>query len=112
MTLLAVLAGGALGSVLRALATAWNGRWPWGTAVANLAGAGLVGVIAAAEVEGPWLAFASAGMAGGLTTFSTWMVEAEALRREGRVAAAALHVGGTLAAGVGLVVLAHVLVGG
>lgn len=82
-----------------------GGRRPWGTAVVNVSGAFLLGLVVAflAAGEPPdWLAGLAIGFFGGYTTFSTWMAESLALMREGRRAAWWLtaNLGGMLALGV------------
>lgn len=85
MTVLVVLLAGAVGAWARYEVAGWvQARtfptWPWGTAVVNLTGTALLaGIIAAnqAGLAGPQLVtVAGTGFCGGLTTFSTWMVEA------------------------------------
>lgn len=72
--LLLVAAGGAAGALLR-----WGltllGRAPWPTVAANVAGSLLLGVVVAA---GPsWaVTLLGAGVAGALTTYSTFALEA------------------------------------
>ena len=82
--LLAVFAGGFLGTLLRgALAeglTQGPGEWPWPTFAANIAGAILLGyaVTRLAERLPPTRyrrSFLASGLCGALTTFSTMMVE-------------------------------------
>jgi CrcB protein len=51
---------------------------PLGTAVVNLAGAFLLGSILGAGGDSSWWT-AAAGFTGGLTTFSTWMLETSGL---------------------------------
>jgi len=96
----AVAAGGALGTMARyelALAEpVASGRFPWATFSANVLGALLVGVFLAALVDS-WVParyvrpFAVVGFCGGLTTFSTWMVESVLLVRDGAAATAVLY---------------------
>lgn len=79
-TLLLVAAGGAIGSVLRALATYAlpSGRLPWATIVVNVVGSLLIGVILArvSMSEGSTPngvhAFWVVGVCGGFTTFSAF----------------------------------------
>jgi CrcB protein len=82
--LLAVFAGGFLGTVLRgALAdsvTQGAGEWPWPTFAVNIAGAIVLGyaVTRLAERLPPTRyrrSFVASGLCGALTTFSTMMVE-------------------------------------
>lgn len=101
----AVGAGAAVGAWLRWVLAVWlnqpNGVMPWGTLVANLVGAYLVGLafgfFATLPAMPPfWRLFIVTGLLGGLTTFSTFSAETFALLEEGRLAMAALYAGGSL----------------
>lgn len=74
---LAVIAGG-LGALVRAEATARLGMRR-GTAVVNLAGAFLlglvVGIAGGADSDAGSVVVLGVGALGGMTTFSTWMLE-------------------------------------
>jgi CrcB protein len=109
----AVAVGGALGTVARYELTlaepVRSGRFPWATFTANLAGSFVLGIVVGALVEtrgatGVLRAFAVVGFCGGLTTFSTWMVESVLLTRDGNAGVAALYVAVSLVAGVAAVV--------
>ena len=95
-----ILVGGAVGTLGRAgLAEAFpprNGSWPWGTFVANLAGALLLGwlVTRLAERIAPtrqWRFLLGTGLAGALTTFSTFQIETIRLAKEGHGAVAVAY---------------------
>jgi CrcB protein len=104
-----VFAGGALGALARfGLLEAippQPGEWPWATFIANLAGALLLGVVAARFIESrppsryraPLLA---TGVCGALTTFSTLQLEALVLGRDGHTAMAAAYVLVSIALGL------------
>ncbi len=108
-----VMAGGALGAGLRfwlggALLRQFGGALPWGTLVANLAGAFAVGFLATwLQDRGPiaesWRAFLIVGVLGALTTYSALMLEMLLFARAGRIGTAALYLGITLVAGLLLV---------
>ena len=82
--LVAIVAGGFIGTVLRALTGELlphdPAEWPWATFLVNVCGAGLLGYVATGlrthprppAYRGPFLA---TGLCGGLTTFSTLQVE-------------------------------------
>jgi CrcB protein len=100
-----VALGGALGAVLRFLATlVWPA--PWGVLAINVLGSFLIGVLAV------WLPpraalFLVTGVLGGFTTFSAFSLDALRLIEGGRLGTAALYVGGSvalslLACGLGL----------
>lgn len=94
LTALAVGTAGGAASVLRyGLDIRWPAgdvgsplrRQPWGLWAANLLGSLLIGV-ASAGPHGLWATVLAAGAAGGLTTWSTWVVTAH---RRWQAAAAA-----------------------
>ena len=91
--LLAIPLGG-FGAVARVFTTRLGERHvPGGaitmTALINIVGAGLLGVVAALGNDVALLVLGG-GLLGGLTTFSTWMVEVDTLHRRGLVAWAAV----------------------
>lgn len=82
--LLAVFAGGALGTLARVtletFAASDPGRWPWPTFVANVTGAFLLGYFTTRLLERLPISsyrrpLLGTGLCGGLTTFSTMQVE-------------------------------------
>lgn len=83
--LLAIAAGGAIGSVGRHLVVLLVGRmagtdWPWGTLTVNVAGGFAIGLLAEFVAQrwhgGPELrAFLITGVLGGFTTFSAFSLE-------------------------------------
>lgn len=50
-------------------------RWPSGTLLVNLVGSFLLGLFSALALDGAQLALLGTGLCGGLTTFSSWMVQ-------------------------------------
>lgn len=110
----AVAVGGALGTVARyelALAEpVQSGQFPWATFTANMLGSFLLGIVVVVLAEtrgstGALRAFAAIGFCGGLTTFSTWMVESVLLTRDGSTGTAALYLAVSLVAGLVAVTL-------
>lgn len=105
--LLVALAGGA-GAVVRfALARLGHpDRLPWPILVANLAGAFVAGLATSLLGGEPLLLLVVVtGFCGGLTTFSTWMVETVQLADRRRMRTAIANVTVTLVAGVALAAL-------
>lgn len=106
MSVLAVAAGGALGSAARFaignLARAWWGAsFPWGTLLANVLGSFLLGFLAKLGLESramsPALRLAlTTGFCGGFTTYSTFNLETLGLFDGGEPGKAAVYVGLTL----------------
>ena len=78
------------------------GAWPWATLLVNLAGAFVLGLVAA---RGFRRALLGQGFCGALTTFSTFQLELLDLLEDGDVALALLYAGGSLAAGTAAVTL-------
>ncbi len=116
MAVLAVAGGGALGAVARYVATGMVQRlapsWPAGTAIVNVVGGLLVGLIAGvlAARQGSshqWQLFLIVGVCGGFTTFSAYSLETVRLLQSGAwpvaLVSTVVQVIGSLAAtGVGL----------
>ena len=100
---LAIAAGGAIGSVFRHFAglgalSLLGASFPYGTMFVNIAGSFVMGVLIAAfaHIGNPsqeMRAFLTVGLLGGFTTFSSFSLDALTLYERGQVAAAALYVG-------------------
>jgi fluoride exporter len=105
--LLAVFAGGALGSGARMLADllpSAGGGWPWGTFVANFTGSLLLGYLLprfqmAAVPTTLTVPFVCVGALGSYTTFSIFSVETLELLEAGRAGMAALYVSASIVSG-------------
>jgi fluoride exporter len=114
MTLLLVLAGGALGAVCRFLvdrvaSSRLGSALPWGTLIVNVAGSLVLGLLAGTGSALPgWLgALAGTGFCGALTTYSTFSYETVRLAGGGTSGRgrAILNVAATLVAGLGAAAL-------
>lgn len=120
ITLLLVMAGGAFGAGLRwlvgqALIRQMQHGFPWATLIVNLVGAFLAGWLlvrlqghAQAAILRPLLVV---GLLGGLTTFSSLMVECLVLTRSPQPATALVYLATTLLGGFMLVALGARLAG-
>ena len=110
LNFVAVGLGGTIGAIGRYLLAVWastaleQGEFPWGTLVANLAGAFLIGllVVPFSRWDTPTAVrlFVTTGLCGALTTFSTLMLELVLFYRYGYTGLLLLYVGSTLAAGL------------
>jgi len=103
----ATLGAGGLAAVLRYLlstALAGRGTLPWAVVVVNVVGSAIGGTAVGLAQGGAISADARlvllAGVAGGLTTFSTWSVDSIQLFLDGRWRAALGNIGLNLAVGV------------
>ena len=112
-TWMAVVLGGALGSAARhgvniATARLVSVPGPWPTAIVNLLGSLVIGVLAGA-LAGQRLSmspvartFVFVGILGGFTTFSSFMLDSLTLLHTGVAMKAVLNLAGQLAIGVAL----------
>ncbi|HWJ09261.1 MAG TPA: CrcB family protein [Nocardioides sp.] len=76
MSALLVALGGAVGSALRyALGQRYDDRWHPGTLAANTGASLLLGACAGWALEGSALALVGTGICGGLSTYSSLMVQ-------------------------------------
>lgn len=113
-TLIAVGAGGAIGSVLRYAVTLvmverFGPGFPWHTLTINILGSFFIGAVSAyvqsATGVPPALgAFLTVGVLGGFTTFSTFAYDTLTLVNDGAAPLAAAYCVGSVALGVGAAV--------
>jgi fluoride exporter len=108
-TLLAVAAGGALGSIARfwlaAVVTALTGpRFPWGTLLINVLGSFVIGLVAALTLTPERVGmhpdlrvFLMVGVCGGFTTFSAFSLQTLELLQAGDALPAAGYILGSVA---------------
>lgn len=104
--LVAIAIGGALGALARHGAagvgnTLFGIDFPWGTLIVNVVGSLLIGIAYVLLIErlalSPiWRSALIVGFLGAFTTFSTYSLQAIALLQEGRLAAAASYVLGSV----------------
>ena len=103
---LAVGCGGALGAVSRFAVAEAIERRVVDTALVNVVGSLLFGIVLGLDAGGPTSLAATTGFCGAFTTFSSFAVETVRLAEKGHVASAITNAGGTL-----LVAFAAVLIG-
>jgi CrcB protein len=113
VALLAVAVGGAVGGTTRYEIVAHShraaGAFPFAIFVINVAGAFVLGaIVAIASARGPrgttLRLLVATGFCGGLTTFSTWMLDADSLVRDGHAALAIASIAVSLIAGLAALV--------
>ncbi len=119
-TLLAVMAGGAVGTLLRYMVGLYAGRlagtgFPWGTLFINISGSFLIGVLAELfalrwNAEPALRAFLVIGICGGYTTFSTFSLDTAVLAGRGEMAYAALYILSSVTLSIGALYLATWLI--
>jgi CrcB protein len=118
--ILAVAAGGALGSVARYLAGIASTKvfglaFPWGTLFINIAGSFLIGAFVelfALKADLPQEArvFLTVGICGGFTTFSTFSLDAYVLMERGEWLPAAAYIAGSVVLSIaGLIAGLHLV---
>lgn len=109
--------GGSIGSLCRYGIARWAGNrfkgvFPWGTLIANITGAFLLGFLQGQPRPEIWLLFLGTGILGGLTTFSTWMLESLRLMEEGEHGTALMNLVCSAAAGMFVFWLGTICAGG
>ena len=102
-----VFVGGGVGAAARFAVARWlygyefARQFPWATFGINVVGSFVLGLISVGLAHRPgWRALLGVGVCGGFTTFSTFSVEAFALLKDERYAAAGGYVFGSVAAGL------------
>ena len=115
---IAVLVAGALGALLRysvSLAMSRFGRFPAAVLIVNVVGAAIGGTVLGLSHNGMPAGLhliLLTGLAGGLTTFSTWSVETMQLLETGRYRTALLSVSSNLVLGIAVAAGAYLLFSG
>jgi fluoride exporter len=96
-------APGSRGSSLRGRGHKARLHWPWATLLVNVAGCFIIGVSHAATMKlglaPEWQTALATGLAGGLTTFSSWTTATVRLLTEERFGSAVLNVAANLGLG-------------
>ena len=107
LSLAAIGLGGMIGASVR-----WGvnelvpeSSFPWATFLVNVVGCGLLAGVDWSALRQDVRMAAGTGFCGGLTTFSTFAVEAVTLADDGRTGVAALYVGASVAVGLGTYVV-------
>ena len=85
---LVALAGG-FGAVARYWLGTWSGKLPWGILLANSIGSFIAGLAVAGSIETAWIII---GLAGGLSTFSTFAAQTHNLIAKKQLALASLNI--------------------
>ena len=92
--------GGACGAVLRYSVTLLATAIQWSSNVAiflvNVVGSLVMGLLVSSCQQSQWLLFATMGLCGGFTTFSTYSMQSVTLLQQGRYGAACLYMVGTM----------------
>lgn len=106
MGYLLVFLGGGFGAMLRHGVNLGAARWlglnfPWGTAVVNVTGSLIMGLIAGwfalrADASQGWRLFLTTGILGGYTTFSAFSLDTAVLYERGDIGLAAAYVAGSV----------------
>ena len=104
--IIAVAAGGAIGSVARYLVGFGSGKlfgtaFPWGTLIINIVGSFLIGAFVETfalrwDLPQVWRVFLTVGICGGFTTFSTFSLDAYLLLDRGELWASAAYMAGSV----------------
>lgn len=110
MTLALVMAGAAVGAVLRYVCDRAIQRWrgsvfPWGTMAVNVVGCLLLGIVSETITGDRSTALLGAGFCGAFTTYSTFAYETASLTRAGSWPPALVNIVTSVILGVGALVL-------
>ena len=97
MILIGILVAGGLGSVIRFTLSKLTGFWPWGILLANVTASFIAGWgVTYFSTNDTWVAILVVGLAGGLSTFSSWAAGAVLLVSRDRAISATLYTVTTL----------------
>lgn len=92
VVLIGIALAGGLGSILRFAISKWSGTIPWGILTANAVASFIAGFAAIRFGSNDnWVAILVVGLAGGLSTFSSWAGAVGQMVATGRKAAPAFY---------------------
>lgn len=91
MLLAGIAVLGGLGSMIRLALSKWDGYMPWGVLTANVLASFVAGYAVAFFTDNSLLALAVVGLAGGLSTFSSWAGAAVQMAAKDRKLAPVLY---------------------
>jgi len=102
----AVALGGAVGATLRwaVLDSVGEATFPWPVLLLNLVGCALLGLLIGLDVPRSTRLLLGSGLCGGLTTFSTFTVEASQMMRADDMSLAVAYIVCSVAGGLAAVV--------
>ncbi len=89
-----------------------HGRFPLGTLAVNVSGSLLLGLLVGAEPQGHAYLLAGTAAIGSYTTFSSWMLDCERLARDRYAGRVLADLAGSLALGLGALLLGRLIAGG
>jgi len=87
-------------SVNEAVSARWPSDFPFGTLAVNLSGGLALGGLVGLGLAGDAMLVLGAGLLGGYTTFSTWMLEAQRLGENGEWRLMWLNLAGPMLGGI------------
>ena len=80
---------GGFGAVVRFWLSYWKGKLPWGILLANAIGSFIAGLAVSGSIESAWVIV---GLAGGLSTFSTFAAQTHDLVAKRQLGRASLNI--------------------
>lgn len=118
--LLQVALGGAIGATLRYLSVTTISRaigesFPYGTLFVNVLGSLIMGMLAVwlfEKTDSRYTPLLMTGIMGGFTTFSAYSLDAFKLIEQGRIVAAGVYMGGSVALALAALIVGMILVRG
>jgi CrcB protein len=114
LTAVLVLVGGAVGAVTRYIVDSYvkavaGKSFPWGTLSVNILGTAVLGAVHGAGSGTAAEALLGTGLAGALSTFSTFELDTVHLLRDGAYGKAAVNAVGSLVVGFAVFLAVHAL---
>jgi len=90
--LIGIALAGGLGSIIRFAFSRWQGYLPWGILLANITASFFAGwAVINFTNDNTWVAITVVGLAGGLSTFSSWAAATVQMSASGRLFRSALY---------------------
>ena len=92
MILIGIVLAGGLGSIVRFAMSKWQGFLPWGILLANVTASFFAGwAVIYFTNDNTWVAITVVGLAGGLSTFSSWAAASVQMAASGKLFRSSLY---------------------